>query len=272
MKRSRSGKDVAKLLATAGPVRGVSERTVFEIVEELAKEGFLTCDLCSSQQLSRTWLSQQEAFRHRELTTVRLAMKGGGFFDWAVWKPEQLLKSYSQAPALQSLLRRLHPGHAQTLLLYADEVTPGSLLQPDVQRKTVAFNMSIANLLPIDSPYIWMPLTVMRSATMKDVEGGMSQCIAALLRLLQPLFEAGATLDLAEGCPRLLIFDDIRYIMDEQAIQFCFYKGRQWSQAVSSLPQLRGKELSCIDYIRVLFVSGSRVLSRLRRDSGPRSV
>ena len=63
---------------------------------------------------------------------------------------------------------------------------------------------------------------MMRSATMKDVEGGMSQCIAALLRLLQPLFEAGATLDLAEGCPRLLIFDDIRYIMDEQAIQFCF--------------------------------------------------
>ena len=106
------------------------------------------------------------------------------------------------------------PGKAQTLLLYADAVTPGSLLQPDLQRKTVAFNCSIAGLLSMDSPYI--------STLLKTVRGGLSQCWKTLLRFLEPLFQSGATVDLGEGVPRLLIFADIRFIMDEEAIQMSF--------------------------------------------------
>lgn len=80
------------------------------------------------------------------LTTIKLPLKNGDLFDWYISSPSATLQYFATTSVkIRMLLQRAIPRPDATIniILYADEVTPGSLLRPDNQRKFMAWYWSV---------------------------------------------------------------------------------------------------------------------------------
>ena len=74
-------------------------------------------------------------------STVHLALKNGKVFDWAIARPQGLLRSLVPlSRTLMAAIAKAPSSYADPwhIIFYLDEVTPGNIAQPMNSRKFVA--------------------------------------------------------------------------------------------------------------------------------------
>ena len=120
---------------------------------------------------------------------------------------------------------RRHGNHLK-LLVYADEVTPGNPLQPDIARKYWAIYVGIKEFgsARLANSALWLPIAFLRSVPSKKIIGGFSNCMRMLFRawFVAPLqvHTNGIVIDLRDG-PTVVTFESHRLIMDADAYRAC---------------------------------------------------
>ena len=94
---------------------------------------------CNYNAVRSTFYRQTAAWLERACASYSLKLKDGSEYEWKLPHLEILLQEAADtSPCLQSLLLRLPDGHpAQEALFFCDACTPGNVLAPDRQRKTV---------------------------------------------------------------------------------------------------------------------------------------
>ncbi len=110
---------------------------ILKAVAEIADDEDLVVSRCS---IGRHLKKQSAAFR----STIDLPCKSPGprVFPWVVCSLDRLLNHFIRnssffKAAVESLVQS--HGHEFTLVLYADELTPGDVFAPDNQRKSWCF-------------------------------------------------------------------------------------------------------------------------------------
>ena len=105
-------------------------------------------------------------------------------------------------------------GNRLKLLVYADEVTPGNPLQPDIARKYWAIYVGIKEFgsARLADSAMWLPIALLRSVPSKKIIGGFSNCMRMLFRawFVAPLqvHTNGIVIDLRDG-PTVVTFESI---------------------------------------------------------------
>lgn len=113
-------------------------------------------------------------------------------------------------------------GNRLNLLVYADEVTPGNPLQPDMARKYWAIYVGIKEFgsARLANSALWLPIAFLRSPPSKKIKGGFSNCMRMLFRswFVAPLqvHTSGIVIDLCDG-PAVVTFEMHHLIMDADA-------------------------------------------------------
>ena len=149
---------------------------------------------------------------HRKVCVVEKLQLTDGVFDWPCVSLSALLQHVTREESMfKHLLRQLWSSRpcsqAQPygLTLYCDEIVPGNVLAPDNARKMSCWYCTVTDFGPqiVRHESTWVPLAVLRSAIAKKVVGGVSCCLAVLLRRLmvsEELSTKGICLDIgAEG-------------------------------------------------------------------------
>ena len=121
---------------------------------------------------------------------IELPLEDGGSFAWEVANPSLLIslvlrKSSEMESAFYRALSE-HPCSAEkpwNLVVVFDEFTPGTMLKPHNERKTMVVNCTFLELHPEVSDNLWFTIAVSRSTMIKKVIGGWSRMLRDLLRL-----------------------------------------------------------------------------------------
>ena len=110
-------------------------------------------------------------------TTIELDLDDGGTYSWDHFRLDKLLVYIAEecVEFQRLLVMALAVQAVLSLVLYADEVTPGNPLAPDNQRKYWAIYVSIVEFGSdvLSNPLVWLPIAVIRSAVVKKVKGGL---------------------------------------------------------------------------------------------------
>ena len=100
--------------------------------------------------LSRTQLNRRQKSVLNELCDqIPLPCLEGEPFKYPIPRLGALFSKYCEAPAFLELLQRTHALHPSTqerpwrIIVNQDEFTPGAVLRPDNQRKTLHFYISV---------------------------------------------------------------------------------------------------------------------------------
>jgi len=159
-----------------------------------------------------------------DVTTVHLPKVSGGAFEWPVVLPQSWLRCASSVPGFRDIIfgalrdRPCSTTRPWRLIVYLDEITPGNPLRPDSKRKITAIYASCLELgSALCSESACFCIGVIRTTVSKQIVGGMSGIVRALLRsiFLGPtsLSSAGTVLD--DGS--LLFVKFHRLLCDEAA-------------------------------------------------------
>ena len=161
------------------------------------------------------------------VSIIKLPLKAGGFFDWHVTLPQDLLPHcICKCQGFGNIVRRVLEQNPPSvnrpwrLVLYLDEVTPGNLLRPDNRRKMVAWYASfleLGNFLRLETA--WLTIGIIRSTQAKLVAAGLSGVMRHLMRktFLGPRSISNAGILVPLACPILLFAKFHRLIADEAA-------------------------------------------------------
>lgn len=125
-----------------------------------------------------------------QVTNVKLPLVEGGEFDWPVVLPQTWLYVASRTAGICDVFSdalRCNPhslNRPWRLVLYLDEITPGNALRPDNKRKVTAIYVSCLEFGPaLCSESAWFFVGCIRSSMAKQVCGGISGIVRALLRV-----------------------------------------------------------------------------------------
>ena len=159
------------------------------------------------------------------LTSIQLPLEKGGEYTWHLCRIDLLINYFVKnslwfKSALQETVRRC--GHFLELVCYTDECTPGDAFAPDHTRKSQCTYVSIFEFGPdlLNRPESWLPLGVLRSKVVKEVDGGLPCVFRKLFRSWwceEPLLLAaeGMVVELDE--PTLVMFRETGNIQDLDA-------------------------------------------------------
>eukprot|EP00439_Symbiodinium_sp_Y106_P058587 s2541_g8.t1 len=154
---------------------------------------------CNYNAVRSTFYRQTAAWLERACASYSLKLKDGSEYEWKLPHLEILLQEAADtSPCLQSLLLRLPDGHpAQEALFFCDACTPGNVLAPDRQRKTVGFYLSFfAFGKCLGNHAAWFCIGCLRHSIVQQLPGGISEACAIVLRQLQELHDKGHALQL----------------------------------------------------------------------------
>ena len=160
-------------------------------------------------------------------TSVRLPLKGHGEFEWPVALVQDLLpRCLQHCDGFRSQFMRALANHPCTpdspwrLILYLDEITPGNPLRPDNKRKITALYASwleLGDFLRVEEA--WLTLGVIRTDTLKYVQGGIGVAVRHLIRALflgrRSLSDCGVAVN--NDPPTLFFCKFLRLLSDEAA-------------------------------------------------------
>ena len=177
------------------------------------------------------WVARQENNFElsRVATSIELELADGARFGWTVARLQELLPAALDRcdafrSAVADALSRTpcSPDRPWNLVIYLDEVTPGNPLRPDNQRKIIAFYvgfLELGHLLRIEQ--FWLCVGVLRASIAKQVVGGVSAVVRALLRSLllgpQSVAKVGIPACLSPGVCRIVWARVRRILADEAA-------------------------------------------------------
>jgi hypothetical protein len=149
---------------------------------------------------------------YRKVCVVEQLQLTDCVFDWPCVSLSALLQHVTREETMfKHLLRQLWSSRpcsqAQPygLTLYCDEIVPGNVLAPDNARKMACWYITVTDFGPqvVRHESIWLPLAVLRSSIAKKLAGGVSCCLAVIMRRLmisEELSTKGICLDIgAEG-------------------------------------------------------------------------
>ena len=180
-KRSRKAENSKKLQELLHH-KGASLTALTEIFNKLVDDD----DMVTRQaacELNRVHLDEVSR-------VIELPLEDGGSFDWEVADPSLLtslaIRESSQMEEVFFQALHRHPCSAEapwSLVVVFDEFTPGNVLKPHNDRKTMVVNFTFLELNPVVSDNLWFTTAVVRTSRMKLVVGGWSRMLRDLLRL-----------------------------------------------------------------------------------------
>ena len=167
--------------------------------------------------------SKKEAKKY--LTTCRLPLQKGGEMIWHLCRLDLLFQYFAGKStwfrkALQDVVQRC--GHHLRLVCYTDELTPGDAFAADLTRKAFAIYVSILEFGPerLTKMQSWLPLGLMRSTVVKQIDGGLPCVFRNLFRSWscgEPLSvdTEGIVIELDE--PTVFVFEEVINLQDLDA-------------------------------------------------------
>ena len=103
-------------------------------------------------------------------------------------------------------------------VLYVDEAVPGNVLRPDNLRRAYLVYLTWMDLQrACTSEFAWCTIACIRQSVLNQIEGGLPAVIAAVLDLLQNVFEGFAVQ--GSGSPALLRTTRVSLLADEPALK-----------------------------------------------------
>ena len=215
---------LAKLLS----IRGVTAPLLRDILQTLGQD---PGPASTSQRAVQDALGERFA---RVGLTIELPLAGGGTWPWKLASPAELLRQCVEScPGYREMVTRAlakHPNNFQNpwrVVLYVDEITPGSVLRPDNKRKISAFYMSFLEFgQQLRFEDAWLTVALIRSSVLHDhhILGGMANVCRLLLRHMfvgpGSMATGGCLLNLQE--PVLLFAAFNNFLADEAALKSAF--------------------------------------------------
>ena len=211
---------------------GVPDVKLVKIIKALRKdEETLHGPPVTAQALQRALQDIWQAVGYIEhLPSSKLGAKP---FEWDCASLPKMLELFcKESVHFQAALRTIFvtkpvtPESPLHLVAYADEVIPGAVLRLENKRKIFCVYVSVSEFGPglLKHEAMWMPIALIRSGISKDIRGGISACMKALLRrwfLTDDVSGAGVLLDLAIPRSRFarLYFALDRLVEDTDAIR-----------------------------------------------------
>lgn len=201
-------------------IGGVSNNALLRIFERIREEPSLL-----EEVRTRRDIDDRSGDYEGLCATLALPMHEGGPFLWKIASPQRLVQycvrsTFGISEAWRAQLQRNPSTQRQPwrMIIFTDEVVPGSVLAPDPQRKVYAWYFSF---MEFGAPMLrktasWFTIGTLRSAIVKNVEGGLS-CVGKLL--LHSIFlgdesfsDVGVPLQVPSGEPLLFFFFKIRQV------------------------------------------------------------
>jgi hypothetical protein len=226
MAESRHTK-LRKLNAFRRSMPHVTASAMSQILKGIVDEGMP--DLRSRNQMREaTQGLMNEVTPHGPLL-VELPLRkldGTDHTDWAVNPMAFLFHAYRNDGSFRTLLdetvvrEEMSADKPLRLVVYADEIVPGKELSHNNKRKQWAMYWSFGQFLPyFHLEETWMPILSIRSSTVSDIDAGISQVMAAALKLffgaLQTDMSTGGCVLVGADGTQLRIFADLWMVLQD---------------------------------------------------------
>ena len=122
--------------------------------------------------------------------------------------------------ALAKVIRK--SGGRLRLVYYADEATPGNVLSPLLNRKTMLSYITFLELEGLHQESRWLTLSLMRTSQIARCQGGFAGVLRSLLETVQTEAKDGFPLQLsAEEGPRLVFISRVLILGDHEQLRQC---------------------------------------------------
>ena len=185
---------------------GIAHSKLVALLDKLRNDPLLPSDVVNKQSLSRAVLVLFEELGYTEVlagTNCEITWDCLSFplvLQYMVKK----FKSFRNVAGDLWTKRPCSALNPYSLVMFADEVTPGNVLRLDNKRKTLCIYVTIREF---GSRYIkdekcWLPIAAIRSVVAKGVLGGQSACVAMILDRMfirDRIRDDGILLDLGGG-------------------------------------------------------------------------
>ena len=175
-----------RLQALAG-LGGISDNALVNLLAAVREQPEIVSDSTSRQDIQRTHDEAWESVGQID----DLELTEGGTFKWYHSRPSLVLNYVlARCPAFSALFQsRLRaspctPTSPWSIVLYADEVTPGAALKPVNERKSWAWYFTFLQfgIENISREELWLPFGILRSGITKTVKGGVSAVARCVVR------------------------------------------------------------------------------------------
>ena len=222
---------IRKLFGKSGLVRNVSHLAeTLHALQDLTDEERDRLLCMSRQDLSRSidepweqvrvdlelkWLTNGLVY-HLPCISFSKAMQFS--IDTALCFGDMLQRMYDTRPCTEA--------SPYSLILYADEIVPGNVLNLDYPRKTLVMRSSIKEYGPavLKSACVWLPLVMIRTNICKNLIGGGGSVWTALLKqlfLVEKISTDGLVLTI-RGVSNRWFFQVTNFLLDGDAVRMMF--------------------------------------------------
>jgi len=162
------------------------------------------------------------------LYTIELPTEKG--FRWTLCRLDKLFNHFvkeSEAFAAEVRAAIAKHGRVLTLILYADELTPGDVFKPDNLRKSWGIYASLREFGPVllHREAFWLPLAILRSSVVAKVDCALPCCWRLLLRSLlcgEPLRLGTEGFAVELDSPEIIVLKDVMFLADLDAHRATF--------------------------------------------------
>ena len=134
---------------------------------------------------------------------------------------EQLAAKVDRCKLFSESLRRCRDALVNgklELICYVDECTAGNVVHPDPQRKAHLLYISFVQMPLLSRETQWLTMSVLRTAEMQRVKGGIATALRAILECWHDECETGIALDLGDG-PRLHFIEKVLLLADAEGLR-----------------------------------------------------
>lgn len=219
---SESGHGSRKRLRTAlleaANSRGANLGTTAAVAHTLYEHHLLSED-ADLNDLREAAKAGRRKWKNMYTYTLKLPLDGVREFAWCVSNPILTLQFLlDHAPCSKDLLNLRTDGLPMDLCCYHDEIVPGNVLHPDSQRRTLAIYIGFRQWKQfLGSEFVWLPVAVLRTSQLKQVQGGLSNVMRLLLLSWTPVFHGQSV---QFGDARILLPMKLwAFVMDEAAMR-----------------------------------------------------
>ncbi len=168
----------------------MSQSALQALLQKIQKEGLPQLKTANAmKEASRSILGNMQAYGPLLLHEPVDTIDGQPATIWMANTLSLLAGLYKQGGQWANMLQRFHnakPSHLQApwqLLLYSDEVCPGNQLGHRLERKTMAIYASFAEFQTmLQHEDAWFVLSISRSQEISNIQAGVSQVFAKLIR------------------------------------------------------------------------------------------
>lgn len=190
---------------------GVSDAAVRRVVSKLRDEAATT----RRPTFSERFANLQNALKKDESTGI-YTLDLQFYVDTLSQKSERMAALFTR-----TIVAEQKSQGSVVACVYADEVVVGNIINPDNRRRSWCVYFIWRCLIPYRKDSLWMPLAVIRTDVVDQLEGGLPQAISVILRASLPFFKGGIVFG-----TDLVITSKLFFLADEDGLKkTCHHKG-----------------------------------------------